>query len=85
VRLRRTRPVTTPRPAVAGGADAFLESYVSWRAACIAVRTAYESWRDCEPPLRFLAFDSYRAALDQEEDAARTHSELTEQLRRVAA
>jgi hypothetical protein len=65
------------------GADLFLETYVSWRAACVAVRSAYESWRSCEPVLRPFAFDSYRAALDREEDAARVYSERIAQVERV--
>jgi hypothetical protein len=78
MRLKHLRQVRRS-PAGAGEADWFLASYVSWRAACVAVRSAYEGWRSCEPALRSLAFDSYRVALDREEDAARIHSERVEQ------
>src|SRR3954449_12098600 len=66
------------------GPDLSLQSYVSWRAACVAVRNAYESWKRCEPALRSFAFDSYCEALDREENAARVHSERTQQVRRVS-
>jgi hypothetical protein len=51
-------------------ADDFVESYVSWREASEAVRTAYERWRAGQRPDRGLAFSEYRAALDREEHAA---------------
>jgi hypothetical protein len=54
----------------AGGADAFLESYVCWREASETVRTAYDRWRRGRPRDRGPAFAAYRAALDREERAA---------------
>lgn len=60
--------------------DEFLESYVSWREASQVVRTAHEHWRKCEPHRRGLAFESYRAALDWEEHAARVYSDWTARL-----
>jgi hypothetical protein len=65
-------------------ADEFLESYVCWREACEDVRSAYEGWRKCQPPEGGLEFESYRAALDREEHAARIHSDWAERLRAVA-
>jgi hypothetical protein len=62
-------------------ADEFLESYVCWREACEDVRTAYERWGESTSARRDLAFESYRAALDREERAARVHSEWAEQAR----
>jgi hypothetical protein len=62
-------------------ADAFIHSYVSWREACEEVRSAYERWKRCRVPQRRVAFESYSAALDREELAARVHSDWTEQVR----
>ena len=73
-----TRLVAEPLPALV---DEFLESWVCWREACEDVGSAYERWRNCEPPQRGLAFVSYRAALDREEEAARMHSVWTERVR----
>jgi hypothetical protein len=64
--------------------DEFLDSWVRWRETCEDVRSSYQSWRECEPPHRELAFVSYGMALDREEHAARIHSDWTERLR-VAA
>jgi hypothetical protein len=69
---------------VAPIADEFFDSYLRWREACEDLRTAYERWRNCEPPQRFLAFDGYRAALDREEHAAHKHSHLAERLSAAA-
>jgi hypothetical protein len=66
-----------PSPSVT---DEFLESYVCWREACESVRTAHEHWAQCEPHRRRVAFESYRAALDSEERAARTYCDWTERL-----
>jgi hypothetical protein len=60
--------------------DEFLESYVSWREASHDVRTAHEHWRECEQHGRRFAFESYRAALDWEEHAARIYSDWTARL-----
>jgi hypothetical protein len=54
--------------------DTFIESYVYWREACEHASTAYVHWASCRPPQRALAFESYRAAVDWEEHAARIHS-----------
>ena len=45
----------------------FLESYVSWREEAATVQTAYDQWQAGEA----LAFATYRAALDREEQAAK--------------
>ena len=63
--------------------DEFLESYVCWRESCEDVRRAYEGWGKCEPRERGLGFESYAAALDREEHAARIHSDWAERLRAV--
>jgi hypothetical protein len=62
-------------------ADEFLDSWVSWREACEDVRSAYEHWGTCEASQRPLAFASYHAALDREDQAARVYSVWTDRLR----
>jgi hypothetical protein len=90
-RIRASVPEARPEPEpqqeqepeheqVARVADEFFDSYLRWREACEDLRTAYDRWHTCEPPQRFLAFDGYRAALDREERAAHTHSDLAERL-----
>ena len=54
--------------------NGFLESYVCWREACEEVRSAYERWGKCKSPQADLTFESYRAALDREDHAARIHA-----------
>jgi hypothetical protein len=67
-----------PVPAV--GED-FVESYVCWCDASDDVCRAYERWGDCDESERGLAFASYRAALDREEQAARVLCVWTDRLR----
>jgi hypothetical protein len=62
-------------------ADAFVESWVSWREASEDVRAAYRSWSECARSQRALAFASYRAALDREQHAASIHSDCAEHVR----
>jgi hypothetical protein len=62
----------------ASRADAFVEGYVCWREASEVVRTAYDCWRGGRRRDRGLAFAAYRAALDQEEHAARMFRERAE-------
>jgi hypothetical protein len=59
----------------------FMDSWVCWHEACDDVRSAYERWGDCDESERGLAFASYRAALDREDQAARVHSVWTDRLR----
>jgi hypothetical protein len=91
-RTRVSVPEARPEPQpeqeqeqVALIADEFFDSYLRWREACDDLRTAYDRWHTCDPPQRFLAFDGYRAALDREERAAHTHSDLAERLGASAA
>jgi hypothetical protein len=60
--------------------DAFVDSWVSWREASEDVRTAYRSWSECARPQRALAFASYRAALDREQQAASIHSDWAQRV-----
>ena len=62
-------------------ADAFVDSWVSWRESCEEVRGAYWWWRECARPQRALAFAGYRAALDREEHAANIHWDFAELIR----
>lgn len=50
--------------------DELLESYISWREECHAVRLAYRRWIDSERAEGRLAYAGYVAALDREEHAA---------------
>ena len=62
-------------------ADAFVDSWVSWREASEDVRTAYRWWSECPPRRRALAFVGYRAALDREQHAASIHSDWAQRVR----
>jgi hypothetical protein len=62
-------------------ADAFVDSWVSWRESSEDVRSAYRLWRECARPQRPLAFAGYRAALDREQQAASIHSDWAERIR----
>jgi hypothetical protein len=74
------RPGDGPASAVA---DAFLDSWVSWREASEDVRTAYRCWSECAIRHRDLAFAVYRAALDREEHTASIHSYWAERAART--
>jgi hypothetical protein len=50
--------------------DELLECYITWRAACRAVRLAYQWWLDSPRGEGELAYAGYVAALDREEQAA---------------
>lgn len=80
-KLTSARPTSDDAGELA--AEAFIESYVCWREACEDVRAAYGHWGSCKPPQRGLAFDSYLAALDREEEAARIHSDRAQWVRAV--
>jgi hypothetical protein len=55
--------------------DALLERYVSWREECIAVRESYRYWAGSRCGERRLAYGAYLAALDREEQAARSYAD----------
>lgn len=57
---------------------AVMDGYVTWREESIAVAASYERWRCAARDERALAFDSYLAALDREEDAAAAYRDLVE-------
>lgn len=52
--------------------DELLDSYLSWREECHAVRLAYQRWVDSTRAEDSLAYAGYVAALDREERAAST-------------
>jgi hypothetical protein len=54
-------------------ADAFVERYVDWREECEALDSAYRWWGKSTRSESDLAFATYRAALDREEQAARAY------------
>ena len=62
-------------------ADAFVDSWVSWREASDDVRSAYRWWSECARPQRALAFAGYRAALEREQHAASIHADSAERAR----
>jgi hypothetical protein len=62
-------------------AEAFVDSWVSWREASEDVRLAYRWWSECPRPERAVAFGGYRAALDREQHAASVHSDCAERIR----
>ena len=72
------RGATARRSALA---DAFVDSWVSWREASDDVRAAYRWWSECARPQRALAFACYRAALDREQHAASIHADCAERVR----
>jgi hypothetical protein len=61
--------------------DEYFEAWVCWREACEDVRGAYEQWGRSSPAQRGLAFASYRAALDREDQAAGVYSAWTDRIR----
>jgi hypothetical protein len=64
--------------------DGLLESYVSWREECQAVRLAYERWIASDRGERGLAYAAYLAVLDREEHAARTYARHVERVTRFS-
>jgi hypothetical protein len=51
-------------------------AYAEWRTACIAVWKAYRDWTKAPKADRALAYAAYGAALDREDAAASTYSQL---------
>jgi hypothetical protein len=81
---RGTRSQDQPHPAAerrSALADAFVDSWVSWREASEDVGTAYRWWSECARSQRALAFAGYRAALDREQHAASIHSDWAQRVR----
>jgi hypothetical protein len=64
------------RKTTASRVDEAFDSWVAWRAACRRVDEAYRGWATAPRAQRALAFASYRAALDLEEDSANRHAAI---------
>jgi hypothetical protein len=60
--------------------DELLERYVSWREECHTVWLAYQRWIDSDRGELGLAYAGYRAALDREEQAARSYADHVERV-----
>ena len=69
----------TARPSAL--ADAFVDSWVSWREASEDVRSAYRLWNESPVRHRGLAFELYRIAVDREQHAASIHSHWAQRVR----
>jgi hypothetical protein len=63
--------------------DALFELYVSWREECHTVWQAYAWWADAGGRHRKLAYATYLAALDREEQAARAYAEQSDLVSRI--
>ena len=78
-----------PRPSATEGfrslVHGLIESWVCWREACNEVRSAYDRWGQCRAAQRALAFASYCAALEREDQAARVYSMHVERVREGSA
>jgi hypothetical protein len=61
-----------------------VERYISWREASCAVRVAYQQWASSGRGDHRLAYAGYLAALDREEQAARTYAGHVDRIRRLA-
>jgi hypothetical protein len=64
--------------------DELVERYISWREESRAVRTAYQQWANSGRGDHRLAYAGYVAALDREEQAARTYAGHVGRIRRLA-
>jgi hypothetical protein len=73
-----------PRSSSDAATDSLLDGYVAWREACADVSTAYERWTRSVPCDRSLAFATYQAALDREEQASLVYERRVERVRRWA-
>ena len=64
--------------------DRLMDAYVSWREACVRVSNAYASWTSERGIHATVAFGSYMAALDREEDAAEVYASLVRRAGQLA-
>ena len=60
--------------------DELFEYYLSWREECHAVGLAYQRWVDSREAEGWLGYAGYVAALDREEQAARTYADHVERV-----
>ena len=73
-----------PTAVVRWAIDELVERYLSWREESFAVWMAYQQWVDSGRGERRLAYAGYLAALDREEQAARTYAGHVGRIRRLA-
>jgi hypothetical protein len=59
--------------------DRLMDAYVTWRETCLRVSDAYGSWVSDSGVSATVAFGSYMAALDREQDAAEAYARLVRQ------
>jgi hypothetical protein len=74
----------SPTAVVQWAVDELVERYLSWHEESSAVWMAYEQWTDSGRGERRLAYAGYLAALDREEQAARTYAGHVGRIRRLA-
>jgi hypothetical protein len=56
--------------------DEYVDTYIAWREQSAELQTAYDRW--CADSGNSAAYEIYRAELEFEEQAARTHQETAE-------
>jgi hypothetical protein len=64
--------------------DQMVEMYVDWREECLGLSDAYGRWLGMPVEDRVLAFASYQAALDREEQASAAYASQIERIRSEA-
>ncbi len=64
--------------------DELFECYLSWREESDAVRLAYQRWVDSAQAEGLAGYAGYVAALDREEQAARTYADYTRRFRWIS-
>jgi hypothetical protein len=65
--------------------DRLMDAYVTWRETCLRVSDAYGSWVSDSGVSATVAFGSYMAALDREEDAAEFYASLLRRTRHLGS
>jgi hypothetical protein len=65
--------------------DTLMDAYVSWREACLRVSDAYASWTSERGVRATVAFGSYMAALEREQNAAEVYAALVRRTRELVS
>jgi hypothetical protein len=65
--------------------DTAFEAYLEWREECESVWHAYGCWRGAETRESEATFWAYRAALEREEQAARSYALLVARITAAAS
>ena len=58
--------------------DSAFETYLDWRMGCAGVEAAYEDWLQAPREKAAVAFQRYRAALNEEERLSHEYAVLVE-------